>query len=302
MSTSSSNNYDYSYSSSSSDEDSRASVAKSKAKTTHDEGENPSVPLNDRRVTYAELLKRKAEDDEAEDRQRRKDRIRRKILAAEERRRFVDGVPSDSDADASEEETTWVLPEHKIKPDRHTREFQKTMKQIEVEAEAEEDSDSDSDDPYIHPNFINGPDGDSDEEEDSEKDSDDESDKSDESDERNFDCHTFQSKHELEASISDNQKNPSSHTLRPKRTVRVPARYRSDHVEAGSSADVRVVVDDRRRRNGKSVTVVEVEDSSHRVCEDSAESVEAGDRAHAREYPTVGLLFEAPIINTFPDN
>ncbi|XP_026442371.1 suppressor protein SRP40-like [Papaver somniferum] len=142
MSTSSSSNY----SSSSSDEDSRASAAKSKAKTTHDKGEKPSVPINDWRVTYAELMKRKSEDDEAED-----------------------------------QETTRVLPECKIDPDRHTREFQKTMKQIETEAEAEEDSDSD--DPYAHPDFINGPDGDSNEEEDSEKDSDDESDNSDESDE-----------------------------------------------------------------------------------------------------------------------
>ncbi|XP_026433798.1 uncharacterized protein LOC113331288 [Papaver somniferum] len=102
---------------------------------------------------------------------RRKDRIRRKILAAEERRRFFDGVPSDSDADASEEETTWVLPEFKVKP----------MKRVDVELEAEENSDSD--DPYTHPDFINGLDSDSDEEEDSEKDNDDESDSSDESDE-----------------------------------------------------------------------------------------------------------------------
>ncbi|XP_026450461.1 uncharacterized protein LOC113350528 [Papaver somniferum] len=159
-------------SSSSSDEDSKASAANSKAKTTHVEGTKSSIPMNSRRVTYAKLMKRKAETDEAEDRKRKKDRIRRKILAAEEWRRFVDGVPSDSDTDAYEEETTWVLPEYKIKPDRRTR---------ELEAEAKEDSDSD--DPYTHPDFINGPDSDSDEEEDSEKDSDDESDSSDESDE-----------------------------------------------------------------------------------------------------------------------
>ncbi|XP_026450812.1 uncharacterized protein LOC113350924 [Papaver somniferum] len=179
MSTSGSSNYDYRYSSISSDEDSKSFVAKSKDKTTHDEGANPSIPLNDRRVTYAELMKKKVEDDEAKDRQRRNDRIRRKILAAEERRRFVDGVPSDSDADASEEETTWVLTKCNIKPDRYAREFRKTMKQIEAEAE----EDSDSYDPYTHPDFINGSDGDSDKEEDSEKDSDDESDNSDESDE-----------------------------------------------------------------------------------------------------------------------
>ncbi|XP_026400407.1 glutamic acid-rich protein-like [Papaver somniferum] len=181
MATSSSNNYDYNYSSSSSDEDSKVSAAKSKAKTTHDEGVNPSIPLNDRRVTYAELMKRKAETDETEDHKRRKDRIRHKIRAAEERRRFVDGVPSDSDADASEEETTWVLPERKIKLDRRTRELQKTMKQVEPELETE--AEEDSDDPYTHPDFINDPGSDSDEEEDSEKDSDDESDSSDESDE-----------------------------------------------------------------------------------------------------------------------
>ncbi|XP_026434344.1 transcription initiation factor TFIID subunit 11-like [Papaver somniferum] len=166
MSTSSNSNYDYSYSSSSSsssNKDSKASVAKSKAKTTHNWGANPSIPLNDRRVIYAELMKRKAEDDEAENLQRRKDRIRRRIQAAEEIRQFLYGVPSDSDADASEEETTWVFTEHKINPDRYEREFRKTMKQIEAEAE----EDSDSDDPYTHTDFINDPDADSDEEEDS---------------------------------------------------------------------------------------------------------------------------------------
>ncbi|XP_026447526.1 uncharacterized protein LOC113348048 [Papaver somniferum] len=192
MSTSSGNNYDYYYSSSSSsssDEDSKASVTKSKAKTTHDEGAKSSVPLNDRRVTYAELMKRKAEDDEAENRQRRSDRIRRRVQATEERRQYLDGVPSDSDADVYEEETAWVFTERKIKPDRYEREFRRTMKQIEAEAEAEEDSDSD-DDPEARPDFI--PDADSDEEEDNddksddsddEKDSDDESDNLDESDE-----------------------------------------------------------------------------------------------------------------------
>ncbi|XP_026416916.1 uncharacterized protein LOC113312379 [Papaver somniferum] len=160
-------------SSSSSDEDSKASAANSKAKRTHDEGAKPIIPPNNRRVTYAELMKRKAETDEAEGRMRRKDRIQGKIPAAEERRRFVDRVPSDSDDDAFEEETTWVLPEFKVKP----------MKQVDAELEAESEEDSDSDDPHTHPDFINGLDSDSDEEEDSEKDSDDESDSSDESDE-----------------------------------------------------------------------------------------------------------------------
>ncbi|XP_026383492.1 protein starmaker-like [Papaver somniferum] len=193
MSTFSSSYYDYCYcssSSSSSDEYSKASVAKSKAKTTHDEGAKPSIPLNDQTVTYAKLMKRKAENDEAENRHRRKDRIRRRIQAAEERRRFLDGVPSDSNADTSEEKTAWVLTKRKIKPDRYEREFRKTMKQIEAEAEEEEDSDSDDLD--THPDFIDGSDTDSDEEEgsddksdnlDGEKDSDDESDNSDESDE-----------------------------------------------------------------------------------------------------------------------
>ncbi|XP_026447361.1 uncharacterized protein LOC113347888 [Papaver somniferum] len=118
-------------------------------------------------------MKRKAETDEAEGRMRRKDRIQRKILAAEERRRFVDEVPYDSDADASEEGTTWVLPEFMVKP----------IKRVDAELETEAEEDSDSSDPHTHPDFINGLDSDSDEEEDSEKDSDDESDSSDESDE-----------------------------------------------------------------------------------------------------------------------
>ncbi|XP_026434342.1 uncharacterized protein LOC113331918 [Papaver somniferum] len=127
-------------------------------------------------------MKRKAEDDEAENRQRRKDRIRCRIQEAKERRQFLDGAPSDSDADAYEEETMSVFTEHKIKPDRYERDFRKTMKQIEVEAE----EDSDSDDPYTHTDFINDPNADSDEEEDSDDksdNSDDESDNSDESDE-----------------------------------------------------------------------------------------------------------------------
>ncbi|XP_026410480.1 nucleolin 2-like [Papaver somniferum] len=177
MVTYSSSNYDYSYSSSSSDEVFKASAAKSKTKTNHAEGEKPDIPLNDRRVTYAELMKRKAEDDEADDRRRRKDRIWRRILAAKERRRFADGVPSDSDA--SEDEPVWVPHDRKINPDRRTRELREIAKRVEDKVE----EDSNSYDPYIHPYFINGPDSDSDKEEDSEKDNDDESDKSDNSDE-----------------------------------------------------------------------------------------------------------------------
>ncbi|XP_026428254.1 calsequestrin-1-like [Papaver somniferum] len=135
-------------------------------------------------------MKRKSQDDEMEDRRRRKDRIRCRIQAAEERRRFVDGVPSDSDANASEEETVWVVRNYEIKSDRRTRELQNIAKQVEAELEVEYkvEDDSDSDDPNIHPDFINGRDSDSDEEleEDSAKDGDDESDnfdKSDDSDE-----------------------------------------------------------------------------------------------------------------------
>ncbi|XP_026434291.1 protein starmaker-like [Papaver somniferum] len=158
------------------------------------------------------------------------------------------------------------------------------MKQIEAEAEAEVEEDSDSDDdPEARPDFI--PDTDSDEDEDSDDkydDSDDEKDKND--------------------LLQDNQKNSLSHNSRPKRTVRAPSRYMPDYAEAGSSADVRVVVDDRKRRSGKFVTVVEVEDSNTRVGEDSEESVDIEHRVHAREYPTDGLSFEAPMINNFPDN
>ncbi|XP_026384382.1 protein starmaker-like [Papaver somniferum] len=257
-------------------------------------------------------MKRKVEDDKADDRQRRKDRIWRRILAAEEKRRFVDGVPSESDANASEEETVWVLSERNIKPDRRTRELQKVVKQVEDELEAEykDEDDSDSDDLDIHPDFTNGSDSDSDEEEDSEKD-DDESDKSDDSDESDDNSVSSRneprSKHEVEASISennllqDNQKNPSSsHNSRHKRTVRAPARYRSSHTEAGTSVDVHVVVDAGKRRDGESVVMVD--DSSNRVDEESTDSVEAVIRYHVREYPTAGLQFEAPMINTSPNN
>ncbi|XP_026417444.1 secreted acidic protein 2-like [Papaver somniferum] len=133
------------------------------------------------------------------------------------------------------------------------------MKQIEDEAE----EDSDSNDPDTHPDFID--DADSDEEEDSddksdnsdeENDSDDESDNSDESDDfiaeetlivipsitmsndSTSSRNELQSKHEVEASISDNQKNHSSHNSRPKRAVRAPARYKSAHAEAGSSEEM----------------------------------------------------------------
>ncbi|XP_026445584.1 uncharacterized protein LOC113346240 [Papaver somniferum] len=273
------------YSFSSFEEDSRIPAAKMCAKTNRAEGSKPSTPLNNSTVTYAEIMKRKAEDDKAEDRQRRKDRIRHRILAAEEKRRFVDGVPSDSDA--SEEETDWVLSERKIKPDRRTRDLQKIAKQVEDELEAEykAEDDSDSDDLDIHPDFINGSDSDSDEEEDSDKD-DDESDKSDDSGESaDF--------------TSDNQKNLSpSHNSRPKQTVRSPARYRSTHTEVGTSVDVRVVVDAGKRRNGESMVVVD--NRNNRVDEDLTDSAEAVIRAHVHEYPTAGLPFEAPMINTIP--
>ncbi|XP_026442385.1 uncharacterized protein LOC113341887 [Papaver somniferum] len=180
VSTSSNNDY----SSISSDEDFKAYAAKSRAKTNYVEGAKASISLNDRRISYEELMKRKTQDDEMEDRRRRKDRIRCRIQAAEERRQFFDGVPSDSDANASEEETVWVVRNYEIK--RRTRELQKIAKQVEAELEAEyeEEDDSDSDDPNIHPDFINGRDSDSDEEleEDSAKDDDYESDNSDKSD------------------------------------------------------------------------------------------------------------------------
>ncbi|XP_026399383.1 transcription initiation factor TFIID subunit 11-like [Papaver somniferum] len=183
VTSSSSSDYNHYYSSSSSDEDSKASAVESKSKANHVEEAKPSIPLNDRRVTYAKLMKRKVEDDEAEDRQRRKDRVRRKILAAEEKHRFVDGVPSDSDYDASEDEPMWVPQDRKIKTDQRTRELKEIAKQVEAELEAEHkaEDDSDTDDLDIHPDFINGTDSDSDEEENSEND--DEPDKSDDFDE-----------------------------------------------------------------------------------------------------------------------
>ncbi|XP_026434318.1 lisH domain-containing protein C1711.05-like [Papaver somniferum] len=152
--------------SSGSDKDPKAPIAKPRPKVIRDEGANPSVPSNEQRVTFSELMKRKAEDDEKYARQRTKDRIRRKIQRVEEKRQFLDGVPSDSDsyADASEEETSWGLPDHCAKK------FESPMN---IAAEAEEDSD---DDFYAHPDVTNSHDSDS-EEEDSEKDSDENSEK-----------------------------------------------------------------------------------------------------------------------------
>ncbi|XP_026438265.1 transcription initiation factor TFIID subunit 11-like [Papaver somniferum] len=260
------------YSSSSSEEDSRIPAAKTCAKTNRAKGSKPSAPLNNRTITYAELMKRKAEDDKVEDRRHRKGRIRRRILEDEEKRRFFDGVPYDSDADAFEEETVWVLPERKIKPHRRTRELQKFAKQVkdELEAEYKAEDDSGSDDLDIHLDSINGSGSDSDEEEDSEED-DYESDKSDDSDESDDSSMSFrnesQSKHEVEASVS---------------------------------VDVRVFVDAGKRRNGESVVVVD--DNNNRVDEESTDSAEAVVRAHVHEYPTAGLPFEALMINTSPNN
>ncbi|XP_026435829.1 uncharacterized protein LOC113333619 [Papaver somniferum] len=179
----SSSDYDI-YSSSSSEEDSKASAVKSRSKMNHAKGTNPSMPLNDRRVTYDELMKRKTEDDRLDDHQQRRDRVRRRVLAAEEKLQSrADGVPSDSDA--SEDEPVWVPQDRNIKPDRHTREIERLVKaDLEAERKEEEYQDSLYSDPDIHPEFVNGPDSDSDEdlEEDSAKDDDDESDNSDRSD------------------------------------------------------------------------------------------------------------------------
>ncbi|XP_026396074.1 glutamic acid-rich protein-like [Papaver somniferum] len=176
------------YSSSSSEEDSRIPVAKTRAKTNHAEESKPSVPLNNRRVTYAELMKRKAEDDRMDDCRRRRDRVQRRMLTSEDKLRSrADGVTSDSDA--SEDESAWVPRDLKIKPDWSTREIEKLVKaDLEAEREKEEDWYSLYNDPEIHLDFVNGPDSDSDEEfeEDSAKDDDDKSDnsgKSDDSDE-----------------------------------------------------------------------------------------------------------------------
>ncbi|XP_026459424.1 rRNA biogenesis protein rrp36-like [Papaver somniferum] len=83
------------------------------------------------------------------------------------------------------DEPVWVPRDLKIKPDRRTREIEKLVKaDLEAEREKEEYWDSLYNDPEIHPDFVNGPDSDSDEEfeEDSASDDDDESDNSDKSD------------------------------------------------------------------------------------------------------------------------
>ncbi|XP_026420174.1 glutamic acid-rich protein-like [Papaver somniferum] len=186
-SNSSSSDYDYEYSSSSSDEDSKVpemkiSTTKSRAKMDHSAEMKCGVPLNNRRVTREELLKRKAEDDMLADRRQRRDQIQRQISAAEEKLQSrAEGVASDSDA--SEDEPVWVPPERKIKPDRRTREIERLV-QIDLEAEREEEDYWKYIDLDIHPDFVNSPNNDYDEEleEDSTKDDDDESDDSDKSD------------------------------------------------------------------------------------------------------------------------
>ncbi|XP_026435843.1 glutamic acid-rich protein-like [Papaver somniferum] len=127
------------------------------------------MPLNDWRVTYDELMKRKTEDDRLDDHQRRRDRVRCRVLAAEEKLQSrADGLPSDSDASKDEP----VEIERLVKSN------------LEAERKEEEYQDSLYSDPDIHPDFVNGPDSDSDEEleEDSAKDDDDEYDNSDRSD------------------------------------------------------------------------------------------------------------------------
>ncbi|XP_026396972.1 uncharacterized protein LOC113291685 [Papaver somniferum] len=175
------------YSSSSSEEDSRIPVAKTRAKTNRAEESKPSAPLNNHRVTYAELMKRKVEDDRMDDYRRRRDRVQRRVLAAEEKLRSR-AYDVTSDSDTSEDEPVWVPQDLNIKPDRRTREIEKLVKDdLEAEREKEEYWDSLYSDPEIHPDFFNDPDSDSDEEfeEDSAKDDDDESDNSGKSDDSN---------------------------------------------------------------------------------------------------------------------
>ncbi|XP_026459311.1 glutamic acid-rich protein-like [Papaver somniferum] len=136
----------------------------------------------DRRVTYDELMKRKVEDDELDYRRRRRARIQHRISADDERLQSrVEGVASDSYA--SEEKPVWVPPEREIKPDRRTREIEKLV-QDDLEAEREEEDYWDDYELDIHPDFVNSPNSDSDEEleENSAKDDDDESNNSDKSD------------------------------------------------------------------------------------------------------------------------
>ncbi|XP_026417406.1 histone chaperone rtt106-like [Papaver somniferum] len=182
VASSSSSDYDHYYSSISFEEDSRPSAAKARARKNHAEGTKHSAPLDYRRVTYDELMKRKAEDDRLDDHRRRRDRVQRRLLAAKEKLRFrADGVPSDSDA--SEDEPVWVSRDRKIKPDRCTREIEKLVKaDLEAERKEEEYLDSLYIDPEIHPDLVNIPDSNS-EEEDEDSSEDDDGDRSDDSEE-----------------------------------------------------------------------------------------------------------------------
>ncbi|XP_026377873.1 pheromone-processing carboxypeptidase KEX1-like [Papaver somniferum] len=136
----------------------------------------------DRRVTYDELMKKKAEDDELEDRRRRTALIQHRISAADERLQSrAEGVASDSYV--SVDEPVWVPLEREIKPGRRTGEIEKLV-QADLEVEREEEDYWDDYELDIHPDFVYSPDSDSDEEleENSVKDDDDESDNSDKSD------------------------------------------------------------------------------------------------------------------------
>ncbi|XP_026417317.1 ribosomal L1 domain-containing protein CG13096-like [Papaver somniferum] len=180
MVTSSNNDYDYYYSSSSSEEDSKTYVAKARAKKDHVKEMKQNMPLNDRKVTHDELLKRKAEDEALADYRQRRDRFQRRQLAAEEKlRSCTDDVASD----ASEDEPVWVPRERKIKPHRRTREIERLVEaDLEAERKEEEYWDMMYSDPDERPYFLDGPNSDSEEEpdEDSLKDNnDDESDNSD---------------------------------------------------------------------------------------------------------------------------
>ncbi|XP_026459625.1 glutamic acid-rich protein-like [Papaver somniferum] len=126
MVASSSNN---GYSSSSSEEDFRPSTVKARAK------ENLDASVDNRRVTYDEIKKRRAEDDESENRLRRRVRIDRWIAAAEEKLR------SRADGAEREEEEFWDAYEEDIHPDFLN------IRDSDSDEESEEDSAEDDDEP-----------------------------------------------------------------------------------------------------------------------------------------------------------
>ncbi|XP_026453108.1 uncharacterized protein LOC113353846 [Papaver somniferum] len=104
-------------------------------------------------------------------------------------------------------------------------------------------------------------------------------------------------KYEPGTPIRGNQGNESR--LRPKRTVRAPARYKSAREDVtGTSVDVHIIFEATKKKNGKSAAAANSDGVLH--AENSKNSVNDDPRVSVREYPTTGLPFDTPMITVCP--